>query len=486
MNEAPAVREGAPTRGVALLVAGALFMENLDGTVMTTALPDMARALGARPVDLASGISAYMLALAVFIPISGWVADRFGPRPVFTAAVATFTVASALCGLSRTVPQFTAARVLQGIGGAMMVPVGRLVVLRSTEKRDLVRAIAILTWPGLVAPILGPPVGGFITTWWGWRWIFFVNLPLGIAAVALALALIRGLQGERRPLDVLGFVLAGTACTGLLVALEDVGRAPAGRVVATLALGGAALASTIVHLRRAPHPLVDLSAVRVPTFKVTLRGGSFSAVAVLSAPFLLPLLFQLGLGLTPIASGSLLLALFAGNLAMKPSTTWLLRTFGFRTVLVANGVLVAAGFLACALIGPRTPHAIIAALLFATGLFRSMQFTAFSTLGFADIPAARMSAASTLFSAMRQLNAGIGVALGAVTLAIAQALRGRGGAQVEVADFRIAFLLVAGVSAVALVDSWKLPPDAGAEVSGHVRNAHAPAGAGGDREEPRR
>jgi EmrB/QacA subfamily drug resistance transporter len=464
---APQPEHGARTTWVALLVAGALFMENLDGTVITTAIPDMARALGARPIDLASGVSAYMLALAVFIPVSGWVADRFGPRRVFAAAVVTFTLASVLCGLSRTVPQFTAARVLQGMGGAMMVPVGRLVVLRTTEKKDLVRAIATLTWPGLVAPILGPPVGGFITTWWTWRWIFFINVPLGLVALALALALIRGAPGERRPLDVAGFVLSGVGLSALLYGLEELGRAPPVRTAVTLAVGATASAWAVAHLRRAPHPLIDLSTVRVPTFKVTLRGGSFSTAAVLSAPFLLPLFFQVGLGLTPIASGSLLFFLFAGNLAMKTVTTWLLRSFGFRTVLVANGVLVVAGFVACAAFGPGTPRAVIAAVLFASGLFRSTQFTAFNTLGFGDVPAAKMSGASTLFSAVRQMMGAVGVALGAIALDGAQALRGALGTRLALADFRIAFLVVATVAALALVDSCRLPADAGVEVSGH-------------------
>ena len=467
-NESPGARWIAP------LVAGTLFMENLDGTVITTAIPDMARAFGARPIDLASGISAYLLTLAVFIPISGWVADRLGPRSVFATAVALFTSASILCGFSSTVIGFTIARVIQGIGGAMMVPVGRLVVLRNTRKSELVRAIATLTWPGLVAPILGPPVGGFITTWWSWRWIFFINVPLGLIALGLTLAVVRGGPGERRPFDALGFVLTGAGCAGLMYALEEIGNAPARRTQFIFGLGAVAMGWALIHLRRTPHPLVDLSAVRVHTFKVTLRGGSFSAIAVLSAPFLLPLLFQVGLGLSPVTSGSLLLFLFAGNLAMKPSTTWLMRRYGFRSVLVMNGTLVVAGFIACAFLGPGTPHVVVAAVLFMSGLFRSMQFTAFSTLGFADVPSAQMSGASTLFSAVRQMNGGLGVALGAVGLECAQALRGHLGNRLEVADFRIAFFIVAAVSALALWDTWCLPADAGASVSGHRTDRRNP------------
>jgi EmrB/QacA subfamily drug resistance transporter len=462
-------RPGAESRArwVTALVAGAFFMENLDGTVITTAIPEMARSFGTRPMDLSAGISAYLLTLAVFIPISGWVADRFGPRNVFASAVAIFTLASVLCGLSGSLGQFTAARVLQGVGGAMMVPVGRLVVLRSAEKRGLVRAIATLVWPGLVAPILGPPVGGLITTFWSWRWIFFLNVPLGLVALALALALIRGPAGDRRPFDALGFILAGIGCSALMYGLELVGRASGARTAAAFLVGTAALAASVVHFRRTPHPLVDLSTLRVRTFRTSQRGGAASAAAVHSAPFLLPLLFQVGLGLSAVASGSLLLFLFAGNLTMKPATTWMLRRFGFRRVLLVNGSLVLAGFVACALLGPGTPRSAIAAVLFCCGLCRSMQFTAFNTLAFADVQPAQMSGATTFFSAVGQMTAGLGVALGALALHLAQVMRGEVGAHLAVADFRIAFGLVGLLAALPLVDAWRLPARAGAEVSGH-------------------
>jgi EmrB/QacA subfamily drug resistance transporter len=475
----PAIEGGGPgsrARWVAALVAGAFFMENLDGTVITTAIPAMARTFGARPADLSAGISAYLLTLAVFIPISGWVADRFGPRNVFATAVSIFTLASVACGFSGSLGEFTFARVVQGMGGAMMVPVGRLVVLRNADKRGLVRAIATLVWPGLVAPILGPPVGGLITTWWNWRWIFFLNVPLGLVALALALVLIRGAPGERRPFDLRGFVLAGVGCSALMYALELLGRDSGWKTATAFAVGALAMAWAIVHLRRTPHPLVDLGTLRVHTFAVTLRGGSCSAAAVHSAPFLLPLLFQVGLGMSAVTSGSLLLFLFAGNLSMKPATTWVLRRFGFRRVLLVNGLVVVSGFVVCSLIGPSTPHAVIAAVLFACGLCRSMQFTAFNTLAFADVSGAQMSGATTLFSAFGQMTAGIGVALGALSLHVVQALRGHAGEKLAVADFRIAFLAVALLPVLSLCDAWQLPRDAGAEVSGH-RGARSPSAA---------
>jgi len=463
--------DGGRARWTAALVAGAFFMENLDGTVITTAIPEMARSFGTRPTELSAGISAYLLTLAVLIPLSGWVADRLGPRNVFATAVAVFTIASVLCGLSGSLAQFTAARVLQGVGGAMMVPVGRLVVLRSAEKHGLVRAIATLVWPGLVAPILGPPVGGLITGLWSWRWIFFLNVPLGVVALVLAVVLIGGQPGRPRPFDLVGFVLAGIGCSALMYALEQIGRPSAGSLVIALPLGAAAMVLALLHLHRTAHPLVDLSTWRFRTFAVSQRGGSFSAVAIHSAPFLLPLLFQVGLGMSPVASGSLLLFLFAGNLTMKPFTTWLLRRFGFRRVLVVNGVLVVAGFVACALLGPQATRFAIGAVLFGCGLCRSMQFTAFNTLAFADVPRERMSGASTLFSAVGQMTAGLGVAMGALALQAGQFLTGRTGERLVVGDFRVAFLLMGAVAALALFDAFQLAPDTGAEVSGH-RTAH--------------
>jgi len=459
--------ERVRSRWVPGLVAGAFFMENLDGTVITTAIPDMARSFGTVPADLSVGISAYLLTLAVFIPISGWMADRFGVRRVFASAVAVFTAASVLCGLSHSLGQFTSARVLQGVGGAMMVPVGRLAVLRTAEKSALVHAVAMLVWPGLVAPILGPLVGGLITTYWGWRWIFFLNVPLGVAALGLTLVLMRGEPDAPRRFDLLGFVLAGLGCSGLMYAMELVGRSSVERALVSFFVGATAMGAAIVHFLRSPHPLVDLSTLRFHTFAVSQRGGSFSAIAVYSAPFLLPLLFQVGLGMSPVASGSLLLFLFGGNLTMKPATTWILRRLGFRRVLLVNGLLLMGGFIACSFLRLGTPPMVIALVLFACGLCRSMQFTAFNTIAFADVPPPEMSAASTLFSALGKMTAGVGVALGAMALHAIQSVRGTRGDPLSVTDFRFVFLLMALVAGIALTDVWHLPHDAGAEVSGH-------------------
>jgi EmrB/QacA subfamily drug resistance transporter len=456
-------------RWVALLVATTFFMENLDATVITTALPSMAESFGVEPARLSIGISAYMLALAVCIPISGWLADRYGPRRVFSAAIIIFTLASLFCGLSTSLAQFTAARILQGIGGAMMVPVGRLVVLRNTAKRDLVNAIAIITWPGLVAPILGPPVGGFISTYLTWHWIFFLNLPLGLIALGVALWLIRGAAGAPRPFDLVGFILSGIGCSALMIGIELASQPTIDGwlVLLVLGVGLATLTLVVCHLFRAEHPLVDLSALRVQTFATTIGGGSLFRIAISSAPFLLPLMFQVAFGLSAVISGMLMLALFAGNLSMKPATSWIMRRFGFRSVLLVNGLLVALGFVFCVLLSPSTPLWLSATVLFFGGLCRSMQFTALNTLGFADVAPEHMSGATTLFSVFQQMNAGIGIAFGAVALRIAALLSGHSPETLTPFDFRIAFALVALLALLALIDIRRLPSDVGAEVSGH-------------------
>jgi len=324
---------------VALLVAGAFFMENLDGTVIATALPQMALTFGTSPVDLNMGMTAYMLTLAVFIPVSGWVADRLGARTVFASAIGLFTLASILCGISNGLREFTAARILQGMGGALMVPVGRLVVLRTTEKKDLVRSIAYITWPGLAAPVIGPPVGGFITTYSSWRWIFFLNVPLGFIGIALAFAWIRNAPGHGRRFDWLGFALAGSACTSIMYSLELLGQQNVHWTTAGLFLGYGAIAGwiSVWHMRRTDEPLIQFDALKQRTFAVVIWGGSLFRLAISVSPFLLPLMFQIAFGLNAFRSGLLVLAMFAGNLFMKPATTPILRASAFGACWSSTG-----------------------------------------------------------------------------------------------------------------------------------------------------
>jgi EmrB/QacA subfamily drug resistance transporter len=451
---------------IALLVAVTFFMENLDATVIATALPDMARTFGVPAVDVSIGMSVYMLAVAVFIPISGWLADRFGSRLVFSAAIVLFSLSSLMCGLSESLETFVAARVLQGISGAMMVPVGRLAVLRTTEKKDLVRAISFITWPGLVAPILGPPLGGFIVTHASWPWIFYLNLPLGVLALIAALVLIpRQDHVIARPFDFTGFLLAGGASAALLFGVEMLGQSHA-NVLPALSLSGAGVILGVFawrHLRRHAQPLLALGVLEIRTFSVCLWGGSIFRIAISTLPFLLPLMFQLAFGLSALDAGLLVLAVFAGNLAMKPFTTRVMHRWGFRPVLMFNGILGVLAIAACALLDEHMSRALVLLVLFVGGLSRSMQFTAFNTLGFADVPKEQMSDASTLFSMFFQLSMAMGIATGALLLRFSMSIHGNT-AQAETADFQLTFLCVAVLAGIALLDNLRLPPKAGESV----------------------
>jgi EmrB/QacA subfamily drug resistance transporter len=456
---------------VALLVAGAFFMENLDGTVIVTALPQMAKSFGVHALDLNIGVSAYLLTLAVLIPASGWLADRFGTRTVFASAIVIFTGASILCGLCHTLGSFTLARILQGIGGAMMVPVGRLAVLRTAKKHELIGAIATITWPGLAAPVLGPPLGGLITTYASWHWIFFLNVPLGLAALVWTLRLIPKERPQTpRPFDGAGFLLTGSACFALVYGLDLISRQPVAWLATSLLLGGAVGVGALAafHATREKHPLVDFRSLRIRSYAVTIWGGSMFRIAISAVPFLLPLLFQVGFGLNPFASGLLVLAVFAGNLVMKPMTTPILRRYPFRATLLVNGGLNAACIFGCALLTPATPVLVIAALLFASGLTRSMQFTALNTLAFADVPENWMSGANTLFNMVQQLGMAMGIALGAVALRIAGLLLpGAGPAaagSIPLTHFHAAFVIVGVLALLEVIDVIGLEPGAGSGV----------------------
>ncbi len=463
---------GKATSGIspaALLVAGAFFMEFLDGTVIATALPDMARSFGVQAVDLNIGISAYLITLAVLIPASGWIADRFGARKVFTLALAIFTLASVLCGLATSVDQFVAMRVLQGMGGALMVPVGRLAVLRTTPKHLLIAAIATLTWPALVAPIIGPPLGGFITSYANWRWIFFINVPLGLIAIVLALRIIPDIYEEsRRPFDTPGFIATSVAMVSLVCAMEMMGaqQVNTGITLALLAVGGVTMIYALRHFRRAEWPMIRLDALQVPTFRVTMYGGSLFRASISAVPFLLPLLFQVGFGMDAFHSGLLVLAVFVGNLTIKPATTPLIRGLGFKKLLLINGALNVLALLACAFLTPQTPVWVIMLVLYLGGVFRSIQFTAISTLAFADVPSPQMSYANTLFSTATQLAVGLGITLGAIGIRIGELCSEMLGIEaLPGIGFRLAFVAIALVCLLGMFDTLRLVKDAGSAVS---------------------
>jgi EmrB/QacA subfamily drug resistance transporter len=453
---------------VALIVAAAFFMENLDGTVIATALPQMGESFGVGTIQLSIGITAYMLTLAIFIPASGWLSDRFGTRTVFCSAIAVFTLTSVVCGLAPDFYSFVAARILQGAAAALMSPVGRLVVLRSAEKRDLLRAAAITTWPGLLAPVLGPPLGGFITTYATWRWIFFLNVPLGVVGALMVLRFVDDVgNGEKHPFDGKGFALTGLALGALMYGFDRVGARDWSAAATLGALGVLCGWLAIRHAQRHEHPLIELSTMSVPTFSVGIWGGLLFRMAVGATPVLLPIMFQRGFGMTAFASGLLTLAYAVGNIGMKPLTTPILRRFGFRATLTVDGLLSALSILVCGFFSPQTPQAVIWVLLVLCGGFRSLGLTGLFTLPFVDLTARHKTSATTLTSVMQQVGYGIGVAFGGVALQASLLLRGAESDALTLADFRLAFAAVALVGLAALLSFFRLAPEAGAEVSGH-------------------
>jgi EmrB/QacA subfamily drug resistance transporter len=456
---------------VTTLIAGAFFMENLDGTIIATALPQMARTFHVGAVRLNIGMTAYLLTLAVFIPISGWVADRFGSRSVFASAIATFTFASLLCGTAHTLTEFTLTRILQGIGGAMMVPVGRLIVLRTTPKDKLAAAIAYITWPGLTALVVGPPLGGFITTYASWHWIFFLNLPIGLIAFVLTLLWVENVRaGEKHGFDWLTFVLAGFASAGAVYGMEKLGSEGVswhlpGMVLALSLLSGAA---AIAAAQRSPATsLIDLESIKLKTYSLSVYGGSAFRIAVSVLPFLLPLMFQIAFGLNAFQSGLYLLALFAGDLSMKAFVIQSLRRFGFRRILIVNGTITALSIALCALLSPATATILVIAVLFFHGALRSMQFTCMTTLAYSEITPEKMSRANGFLSAVMQLSLGMGVAIGAITLRLVAHARGHSAAAPQLRDFHLAILFMSVLALGPVFDSLGLSPDAGATTSGH-------------------
>ncbi|SON55439.1 High-copy suppressor of rspA [Hartmannibacter diazotrophicus] len=461
---------------VPLIIACALFMENLDSSVVATSLPAIARDLAVDPISLKLAFTSYLLSIAVFTPISGWCADRYGTRLVFRSAIVVFIAGSILCGLVGTLEGFVTARIVQGLGGAMMVPVGRLVLLRSVARADYVRALSWLTIPGLLGPVMGPPLGGFITTYFDWRYIFWVNVPIGIVGFILVTLFIQDFRDEHvRRLDRKGFLLSGIGLSGFVFGLAASGIGMLDRMQEAVLVGGGAV-FILLYIRHAlttANPLIDLRLLKTISFRTAILGGLTFRVGVGALPFLLPLMLQLGFGLTAFQSGMLTFASAAGAMAMKLSAPPILRRFGFRTVLSANA-LISAGFIAvCALFTPATPGAVIFALLIVGGFFRSLQFTAFNALGFADVDRDKMSQATSLSSVMQQVSVALGVSVAAFVLDAGR--DARGGGELALSDFHTAFVVVSIISALSFMLALALPKDAGAEVSGHRIGPKEPA-----------
>ena len=455
------------SRLIPLIIASALFMENMDSTVIATALPAIARDLGTDPIVMKLAFTTYLLSLTVFIPISGWMADRFGARNVFRVAIAVFTIGSLACGMATSLGGLVAARGLQGVGGAMMVPVGRIILLRTVPKSELVDALAWLTIPALIGPLVGPPVGGLITDTIGWRWIFWMNLPFGILAIVLASALMPSTRVDRvPPLDTTGFLLSGLGLSSFIFGLTVMGRdlLPGWSPTFLVLFGAVLVGFYIRHALRTPNPILDLTLLRIETFRAGVVGGSLFRIGVGAVPFLLPLMFQLAYGMSALQSGLITFVAAAGAISMKLGAARLIRRFGFRRLLLVNGLLASASISVMGFLSASTPYLIAITLLFVGGFLRSLQFTALNAMSYSDVDHAQASYATSLYTVVQQLSLSMGVVLAAFVLEAAQWYRGE--LALTPQDFTIAFLVVAICSLSACWEFLVLSPGAGESVSG--------------------
>ncbi|MEJ0092560.1 MAG: MFS transporter [Methylocella sp.] len=451
----------------ALIVACALFMETLDATVIATSLPAIAADLHEDPIALKLALTSYLVSLAVFIPASGWVADRFGARLIFRSAILVFTLASIGCGFAATLPELVAGRLIQGLGGAMMVPVGRLLLLRSVERADLVRALSYLTVPALLGPVAGPLLGGFITTYFHWRWIFWINAPIGILGIVLATIFIEDIKEDRPgPLDSVGFALSGVGLASLLfgLAAAGAGLAPVKVTVGLLCLGALAVTAYVFHARRTQFPILDLRLLSLRTFGASIAGGSLFRIGIGSLPFLLPLMMQMAFGMTPFQSGSVTFVASAGAILMKTTATPILRRFGFRRVLVFDGILSAVLLCSYGFFTPATPSLLMMGILLMGGFVNSLQFTGINAIAYAEIDNADMSRAVSFASVAQQLSLSLGIAAGAAALQVWAHLN-PGSNIFAFQSFRWAFVAMGLISLSSVAIFLRLPADAGAELT---------------------
>jgi EmrB/QacA subfamily drug resistance transporter len=440
-------------RVIPLIVATALFMENMDSTVIATSLPAIAHDIGTSPLTLKLAITSYLLSLAVFIPASGWTADRFGARLG--------------CAMSTSVRDFVFARILQGMGGAMMTPVGRLVLLRSIDKSALVNAMAWVTVPALIGPVIGPPLGGFITTYFSWHWIFLINIPIGLIGIFMALRFIDPIKSEHRErFDLYGLVLSGIGLAGIAFGLSVAGLNLLHWTVVASLIGVGTISMTlyVMHARRTGSPVLDFSLLRLSTLRASILGGFMFRMGIGALPFLLPLLMQIGFGLTPFQSGLVTFASSAGAMGMKALAARIIRTFGFRNLMTLNAVISAFFLAACALFTVTTPLLLIMIILVVGGFFRSLQFTAINTVAYAEVEQPQLSRATTLVSVNQQLALSAGVALGAFSVQTTMWLRHA--SELNASVFAPAFVVVAVISAASSWFFWQMPDDAGHEISG--------------------
>lgn len=469
---------GAPSRAdrltrgwiVPAIIGSALMMQTLNATSLNNALPAMAQAFGVAPIRLNLAITMYLLASAVFLPISGWLADRFGARRIFLTAMVLYAAASAFCGLAQTLEQLVAARLLQGFAGAMLGPVGRLVLLRTTPKNELVGAMSVVTMPALLGPVIGPVVGGAIVTFASWHWIFFLNLPIAVAGFFLVRAHVPDVKEQAvGPIDWIGMILTGAGLAGLIFGFEALGREalPGAAVAGLFAAGLGCLGLYGLHARRTPHAVVDLSIFRVRTFQASVVGGSFFRLVPGATPFLLAMLLQVGFGMSAFAAGLMTFVSAVGALVMKTTAPPILRRFGFRTVLSVNAVICAATFMVYALFRPDTPHWLIMIALAVGGFFRSLQFTSLNGMAYADLEQDRMSRGTTTAAMAQQFIQSVSVGLAATLLHFI--MRWRGEDRLTAAAVTPAFAIFGALTLISLVWFLRLPADAGDEMNGRSR-----------------
>ncbi len=455
-------------RTIALVVGAAVFMEQMDGTILATALPGMARDLGVSAPSLSIALTSYLISLAIFIPASGWLADRLGGRGLFRGAILFFTAASALCAFAPNVGVLAAARFLQGMGGAMMIPVARLLLFRNVEKRDMVAAMSWLLVPALLGPIAGPPIGGLIVTFLDWRWIFLLNLPVGIAAALLVTRYFDPMPGQKgAPFDARGMILSALSLGTLLFGLESASHPGEGELAAWLIAAGLAAGGLYLrHARVTAEPILDPRLMQVRSFRVSMIAGSITRICQGAQPFLLPLMMQLGFGLSAAQSGLITLGTALGSLLMKSVAPRILRRFGFRDSLMVGGFIACGFYGLCALFRPGWPLPLIFAILVASGFFMSFQFTAYNTIAYDRIPPEKLAVATSFYTTFQQLMLSVGICVGAMGLEGAMALRHH--AAPTLPDFSVAWVLVCSISTAAFFWNRRFLPHDGVEFSGHV------------------
>lgn len=456
-----------------VILAVALFMEQMDSTVIATSLPAIATDIGTTPVTLKLAVTSYLVALAIFIPISGWMSDRFGAKNIFRLAIFVFMLGSIACAFSNSIETFVISRFFQGIGGSMMTPVGRLLLVRGTPRNELVSAMAWLTIPALIGPIMGPPLGGFFTTFLSWHWVFWINIPIGLIGIVLVTKFLNvGEARSPRPVDFVGFILSAVCFSGLVFGLSVISL-PALPIVygyLTLAVGVVTGIFYLWHAKRAKFPLLDPKMFRYPLFRAAIIGGSIFRIGIGAMPFLLPLMLQLGFGYTPFQSGMITFVSAVGALSSKFYVKRVYSRFGFRTTFGMGTILASALIAVNGLFDPTTPVVIIMGALLIGGILRSTCFTGINAMAFGDIDEADSSQATAINSVAQQLSIATGVAIAGGLLDIFASFHG---GQIGLANFHLTFFIIGALAACACFSFFSLPRDAGSLVSGHRQPALA-------------